>query len=311
MRPLALLLAFALPAAAATSVALRPEARVSGGYVALADVAEVRGGELPAVWIGKAPAKGSSRVVKADEVRVELRKAGVEMRSVTVFGECVVRGEDADLAPGLEGFREIAGRAIAEAAQKALPGATVVAQVLEMDAPSGVNFAKVEIVAVKPSDGWWLGTARFRVFVNIGNADSAVWVARASVRGTRRGLVARRAMRAGHRVVSTDVTIGEISASETGAISQEEAAVGHVLAIDVEENAPVVANALRPGPIVLRGDEVTVKSGNGRVAARLVAVALEEGREGDLIRVKNPESKKEFRIRVTGPCAGDAVEEGK
>ncbi|MCE9583811.1 MAG: flagella basal body P-ring formation protein FlgA, partial [Planctomycetes bacterium] len=257
MRPLALLLAFALPAAAATTVVLRPEARVSGGYVALSDIAEVRGEEMPAVWLGRAPAKGGSRVVTADEVRVELRKAGVEMRSVTVYGECSVRGADADLAPGLEGFREIAGRAIAEAAQKALPGAIVGAQVLELDAPADVNFARVEIVAVKPSDGWWLGTARFRVFVNIGDADSAVWIARASVRGTRRGVVARRAMRAGHRVVSTDVTVGDISAAETSAVAQEENAVGRVLALDVEENAPVLASALRPGPIVLRGDDVT------------------------------------------------------
>jgi flagella basal body P-ring formation protein FlgA len=311
MRSLALFLALACPAAAATTVALKPEARVGSGYVALGDVADVRGEDLPPVWLGRAPLKGDSRVVNADEVRLELRKAGVEMRAVTVCGECIVRGGDADPRPGLEGFREIAARAIAEAAQKANPGATIAAEVLELDAPADVNFARVEIVAVKPADGWWLGTARFRVFVNINESDSSVWIARAALRGTRRGVVARREMRAGHRVVSTDVTVGDVPAGEAGSIAEESAAVGRILACDVEADAPVLANALRPGPIVLRGDDVSVKSGNGRVAARLVAVAIEEGREGDVIRVKNPVSKKEFKVRVTGPGAGDVVEEGK
>lgn len=312
MKKLFLLLALSTPAAAATTVALRPEVRVAGGYVALADVAEIRGDGVPAVWLGKAPVKGESRVVTADEVKLELRKAGVTLRGVTVSGACVVRGPDADPRPGLEGFREIAGRAIAEAARKALPGATVAAQVIEIDAPADTNFAKVEIAAVKPADSWWLGEARFRLYVNIGETDSGVWVARATVRGTRRGVVARRALRAGHRVVSTDVTTAEVSAAESGTYAEEIDVIGRVMAADVAENAPLLAGALRPGPMVLRGDEVVVTSGNGRAAARRTAVAMEEGREGDVIRAKNPDSKKEFRIRVTGPGAGDAVqEEGK
>ncbi|MCC6738591.1 MAG: flagellar basal body P-ring formation protein FlgA [Planctomycetia bacterium] len=306
-----LLLTLAIPAAAATTVELRPEARVPSGYVALADVAEVRGEGLPAVWLGRAPAKGEERVVTAEEVRLELRKAGVALRAVTVSGACVVRGADADPRPGLEGFRETVGRAIAEAARKALPGATVTARVLELDAPEATDFGSVEIAAVKPLDGWWLGEARFRVYVNVGEAASAVWVARASVRGTRRGVVARRTMRAGHRVVSTDLATGDVPAGCEGALAEEVAAVGRVLAADVEEGRPVLAGDLRPGPIVLRGEEVVVTSGAGRATARRTATAMEEGREGDVIRVKNPDSKREFRVRVTGPGAGEAVEEGR
>lgn len=311
MKRLAILLALASPAAAATTVALKPEARVASGYVALADVADVRGEPLPATWLGKAPPKGESRTVTAADVKLELRKAGVAMRNLTVCGECVVRGEDADPRTGLDGFREIAARAIAEAAKKALPGATVVAQVLDIDAPDGAKFSTVEIVAVKPADAWWLGEARFRLFVNVGDAESAVWTARASLRGTRRSVLARRAMKAGHRVVSSDVTVGEAPAQLDGALAEESLAIGRVLACDLDENAPVTAGALRPGPLVLRGDEVVVTSGNGRAVTRRTVQALEEGREGDVIRVKNPDSKKEFRVRVTGPGAGDAVDEGK
>ena len=310
-RFLPILLALASPAAASTTVALKSETRVTSGYVALSDVADVRGEELPAVWLGRAPAKGEKREVTAEDVRLELRKAGVSLRAVTIFGACVVRGESADPRPGLDGFREIVGRAIGEAARKANPGAVVTAQVLEFDAPAEVNFAHVEIVAVKPADAWWLGEARFRIFVNIGDTESAVWVARASVRGTRRGVVARRALRAGHRVVSTDVAIADVPAGETGVFAEATEVVGRVMASDVAENAPLVAEALRAGPLVLRGDEVVVTSGSGRAAARRTVVAMEEGRAGDVIRVKNPDSKKEFRIRVTGPGAGDAVEEGK
>lgn len=310
-RFLPILLALASPAAAATTVALKPEARVPSGYVALTDVADVRGDSLPQVWLGRAPAKGETRAVTADDVRLELRKAGISLRAVSVFGACVVRGADADPRPGLDGFREIAGRAIGEAARKALPGAAVTAQVLEIDAPADANFAKVEIVAVKPADAWWLGEARFRIFVNIGDTESAVWVARASVRGTKRGVVARRGLRAGHRVVSTDVTIADVPAGQAGTFAEETDVIGRVMASDVAESGPIVSEALRAGPLVLRGDEVVVTSGTGRAAARRTAVAMEEGRAGDVIRAKNPDSKKEFRIRVTGPGAGDAVEDAR
>ena len=59
-RLLPLLLALASPAAAATTVALRPEARVADVYVAMAYVAEIRGDGVPAVWLGKAPPKGET-----------------------------------------------------------------------------------------------------------------------------------------------------------------------------------------------------------------------------------------------------------
>jgi len=90
---------------------------------------------------------------------------------------------------------------------------------------------------------------------------------------------------------------------------EEQAVIGRILGVDLAEGEPVVKEGLRPGVVVRRGEEVVVTSGNGRAEARRSVVALEEGREGDVIRVKNPDSKKEFRVRVTGPGAGDAVED--
>ncbi|MBI2921926.1 MAG: flagellar basal body P-ring formation protein FlgA [Planctomycetes bacterium] len=310
MRVLVCLLAFASTACAATRVALRAEARAAGGYVALADVADVSGDPLPPVWLGRAPAAGMKKRVTAGDVRVELKKAGVALRGVEVSGECLVGSGAEPERPGLEGFREVAARAIEAAADREMPGAKSACRVLEVTgAGDGVDFTRVTVAAVKPADGWWLGEARFHIYVNIGDADSAVWQARASVRGVRRAVVARRMLRAGHRVVSTDVTLGEVSALEDGALAAEGLAVGRVLGEDVAEGGMVRAGALRPGPIVFRGEEISVTSANARSAVRRIVTALEDGRQGDVIRVKNPDSKKEFRARITGPGAGEVEEE--
>ncbi len=295
-------------ARAGSSVALRTEARVAAGYVALADIAELSGDPLPQVWFGTAPAAGGARRITADDVRSELRKAGAPIRGVTVTGDCLVRGPEEDPRPGIEGFRVIAGRAIGEAVRAQYPGATVEAGVLELDAPAEADFARATIVAVRPADTWWLGDARFRLHVNLGDTDSAVWTARATVRGTRPALVARRPLRAGHRIVSTDLERG-VAPVQAKAVFEENRAVGRLLDVDVAAGEPLVESALRAGAVLFKGETLTVTSSNGRAEARRTAVALEDGRVDEVVRVKNPDSKKEFRVRVTGPGAGDAVEE--
>ncbi|NUN50954.1 MAG: flagellar basal body P-ring formation protein FlgA, partial [Candidatus Brocadiae bacterium] len=121
-------------------------------------------------------------------------------------------------------------------------------------------------------------------------------------------LVARRPLRAGHRIVSTDLERG-VAPVQAKAVFEENRAVGRLLDVDVAAGEPLVESALRAGAVLFKGETLTVTSSNGRAEARRTAVALEDGRVDEVVRVKNPDSKKEFRVRVTGPGAGDAVEE--
>jgi flagella basal body P-ring formation protein FlgA len=296
---LAALLASA-PAFAGSRVVLRGEARPAGAYVALADVADATGDPLPAVWFGKTPGEGEARRVTAEDVRLELRKAGASLRSVSVEGECVVRGAEAAPAPGMDAFRAATARAIETAAGKVLPGTRLTASVLAVTGPEpDLELALVSITAVKPADGWWLGEARFHVYVNVGEAASDVWIARASVRGVRTAVVARRPLRAGHRVCSSDVTLGDVSALSDEALREVESAVGRVLSVDVAEGGGITASGLRPGALVKRGEDVTVTSRAAGATVKRLAEAMEDGRIGDVIRVKNPDSRREFSARVT------------
>lgn len=52
---------------------------------------------------------------------------------------------------------------------------------------------------------------------------------------------------------------------------------------------------------VKRGDLIWVRCQSGALTVKVAAVALQKGREGDFIRVKNKASQKEFMVELIGP----------
>ncbi|HEX7085449.1 MAG TPA: flagellar basal body P-ring formation chaperone FlgA [Vicinamibacterales bacterium] len=63
----------------------------------------------------------------------------------------------------------------------------------------------------------------------------------------------------------------------------------------------VTADAVRLVPLVQSGQPVTVSAVVGAVVARGRAIAVQNGRAGDVVVVVNPETRRRLRARVTGP----------
>ena len=63
-------------------------------------------------------------------------------------------------------------------------------------------------------------------------------------------------------------------------------------------NAVLTQANTEPVPLVMRNDTVHVQAKCGAILVTAVAIALQDGREGATIRVRNPDSREEYSARV-------------
>jgi flagella basal body P-ring formation protein FlgA len=82
------------------------------------------------------------------------------------------------------------------------------------------------------------------------------------------------------------------------------AAVGQRLRVAVREGSPLLVGYLAAEDVVHRGDALVVDAGRDGLDLHIEVRALEGGALGQVIRARNPASRREFPVEVTGPRAG-------
>jgi len=70
------------------------------------------------------------------------------------------------------------------------------------------------------------------------------------------------------------------------------------IAEHIPAGAPVYARSVRPRPVIRRGQMVEAQLQDGGLIISLKVEALESGAPGQLVRVRNPQSRKEFRGKI-------------
>ena len=78
-------------------------------------------------------------------------------------------------------------------------------------------------------------------------------------------------------------------------------AIGMQLKRNVSADNVLSYTQLENNRIVRRGDKVVISSGNSSVSVKMPGEALEDGTQGEQIRVRNTRSNRVIRARVTGP----------
>jgi flagella basal body P-ring formation protein FlgA len=94
----------------------------------------------------------------------------------------------------------------------------------------------------------------------------------------------------------------DMSPSETSLIQNPEDLKNVELLRDMQPGSPVRSHDLKPALLVKRGQLVLVSMGEGRgFLVTVRAESQQDGRLGELIRLKNPESGRLLSAMVTGP----------
>lgn len=100
----------------------------------------------------------------------------------------------------------------------------------------------------------------------------------------------------------------DMSPSETSLIQNPEDLRNVELLRDMQPGSPVRSHDLKPAMLVKRGQLVLVSMGEGRgFLVTVRAESQQDGRLGELIRLKNPESGRLLSAMVTGPNAAKGM----
>jgi flagella basal body P-ring formation protein FlgA len=94
--------------------------------------------------------------------------------------------------------------------------------------------------------------------------------------------------------------LSDISAADAHSLS---AVTGQTLNAPVSSGTPIALSSLQSPLRVHAGETISVRVQSDAVRIRTTAVALQDGREGQSILVKNPSSGKRYRVEITATGA--------
>lgn len=120
-------------------------------------------------------------------------------------------------------------------------------------------------------------------------------------------IVAERTLSRGTRLSSADITLAEanIAGISHGFFTHSDEVIGKVLTRSIATGIPLTANYLKNPLVIKRGQSVTILARNDSFQVSMRGTALNKGREGDVISVRNNKTK---RIVDATILSGNTVE---
>jgi len=276
------------------TVNLRAEAQIVGTTVELAEIADIRGVDADAtrrlseLTLGPAPASGSVRGVRREEVAALVRAAGV---AVSLGGAAMCRATAKS--------EKVAGVELENAARKAL--VTLFAgRDVEMDLVRGASDLLVPLAERRREVDVDLGRREaqpgsWNVPVDVridGTRVQTVWIA-LDVKLFDELPVATRDLRRGEAVEAACWSLQRTRVDGAGPRSaQPEALFGATSARDIAAGARITEFDVRRDPLVRSGDLVELEVVRGALRARCRAVARGQGARGDRVEVQSGEGQR-------------------
>lgn len=113
-------------------------------------------------------------------------------------------------------------------------------------------------------------------------------------------VIAAHDLRAGKALKHSDLKIVSESDSQGSDLAHSvKSVIGETLKAPISRGTPISLRSLQGATRVHSGQNVTVRVQSGNVEIKTTAVALQNGRVGQSILVKNPSSGKRYRVTVS------------
>jgi flagella basal body P-ring formation protein FlgA len=193
--------------------------------------------------------------------------------------------------------------AIAAAVEQQTDAAGVTLDIRVVEIPSGVSPDAADVEA-----GARFGRpSRFRLRAG----ERSIGYAVAVVHGSSRHLTTTRAVRAGETIAAGDLqevatALGGLPVEPLPGAAQ---VVGGTTTRALAAGEAITSRLVRMPPAVRSGDVVSMRVVVEGVEAVGVATALQSGNVGDVIRLVNPESRRQLRGRITGKASVEVQNE--
>ena len=277
-------LAVATAAIAAPKITVRSEASVSDRAIRLRDIAPSATGPLGNVTLGAAALPGRSCKITAGEIRLRVRAEG-QNPDVLVLPPAVTVTTTS--VGTVKGMGNALVTAATEAVRKALPwpaGDVTLEPAFVPSLPifrsSGTPIITAGAPVLRSSR-----TAVVPVSVALGMEARTVEVT-LRIKVTALAVVAVRPIPRHALVSSEDVTLARVEVSGTGALANVADVVGKRAVSSLPAGRRLSQSDVEEAPVLLANARVTVRVVAGMVEITTAGTACEEGRLGQMIRVR-------------------------
>lgn len=274
---------------------------VDGPWIRLGDIARIEGDtagistDLGAIEIGRAALPGMTRTITLNSIKVRLRQAHVDPVRVEVRAP--------DRITVLTRSVIVPGRGIADEAKRfaernvSWPGAEVKVEVTRLPEDVLLPVGEVSLsVDAMPTTRLPGNTTLMVVIMLDGKPYKKVPVP-VDVKLVGQVVVAARTIKR-YEVISRDavrVETRDISQLYNGAIPSIEEVVGKCATRTIQPGSPIEQDCLEKAPVMTRGTRVTILAVKGGVRVTAIGEALEDGQEGQVIRVRNLDTNRQIQ----------------
>jgi flagellar basal body P-ring formation protein FlgA len=292
-------------AAAGIQLELLERAFVSGPMIVLHDIVNLPDGTEAALNdrirnldLGRAPAPGSSRLINPEYITMKLKQNGIDT------AEFMWSGADGVLVS--RKTKVVSSEEIVECARKFVlermpwDKDDVILEIKNKPEPLVVADTDTALEVVTRPQSDFQGWMNLQVKVNFGPGEYAMASVSLSVRRFARVLVSKKRIPQGSLLDPDDFTLQreEITDDTRDTVTDMNSIAGKTAKTAMPANQIVYASMLDKQKIVKKNDTVTVLFDTSLISITMKAVAMEDGREGDIIQVKNIDSRKTFDVQV-------------
>ncbi len=294
------MLALALPLAGQTaSLSLQPVASVTSEGVFLEQVlSSTAGTPLPHLRVADAPALGQSLVLTRTEVAALLHKSAPELVSTNWTGAAQVRVTRRT-------------RPLGESELKALLTDVLQRDHIRQRGELELAFSRAWTAVSVPDETFTLklldlptsgvGANMILRFELRGERETfGTWSAVTHARVWREVLVTGSSLKRGQSLTDTDVLRErrDILLSRDALDTLPRVETSLELIENLPAGVPLTARSFRVRPLVFRGQTLEALVTDGALQISTKVEALEDGLPGQFVRVRNPQSRREFRGKV-------------
>lgn len=273
----------------------REEAVVTNPVVRLSDIAQIESPRiqdddllisLKKIVVGSSPKTGESMTIEGTDVIDRLRMHGIKLNEVrySLPRQITIR----------RAFREVSSEELEKALVSFLEGydRQIDLKKLVVEKPVRIppDSNGVEVVGLHP-----MRPGRYGVdFRSVAASDEVRFQLRAVADEWRLIPVATKPLKRGEIVGGDAVELVRMTGGVVGKDTVENISdiVGHAVTRDVGHGEPFRISILALPPVIRTGSKVTLVVRQGRLEASATGIALEDGKLGQEIRLRNEVSKK-------------------
>jgi flagellar basal body P-ring formation protein FlgA len=288
-------------------VSLHADSTVRGPEIRLSEIADIRGEDprmverLGVIEVGRAPLPGLSRTLDQPYLKSRLRMAGVDLSQIVLDVPASVSVATASQTISASDLVTTVRETVLaarpqDAARLSIQPGSVPAP------PLAVPAGRLELRVRPRLGGEWLGSVSAPVEIWINESLHRTVYVPVKIALLTEVLVAVRALPRGTpmgpgdvRIERREVGIGQDPLSDPAAL------IGRQAARSLSVGEMVQASFVEQPPLVKRGEVVLLTAEGRGLRAVTEGEAREDGKEGQLVRVRNLSSNREVYGQVDGP----------